>query len=304
MEKKKIITLGIDVGNAMINTSTGFCCQARVTNDVMHMNKEDIKIKYDESEFTIGENNGALNISKNKYKKLHYKLCLLTAIAESVNEDTINCNVVVGCPVEDFNNKEHIASIKETVKDLKNEVIYINDVRKTINIKDADVFCESGVVFVDRKRFMSEKTLVIDFGGSTVDISYWEGLRLAQARTYKEGCFTLYEDIIKIINKKFNTNLPSYEARHMIGKDKYEIEQQEQDIRFINTTVQNYVDGLISYINQYFPTHNANSIQLIGGGAVMLQKLIKEEYTKAELFNSPEFANANTYASVGELIWK
>lgn len=296
-------TIGIDLGNANVKTSEGIIFESKVKTGITNMNESDIKVKYEKIDYTVGSYDGALNIRKNKHTKKAYKISLLTAIAKSVKDTTINCNIVVGVPVEEFNDKEFTKEIKDTLESFGSEDITVNGVAKKINIENVEVFCESAIVFSDKDRFKNEKTLVIDFGGSTIDVSYWNGLRLSKARTYKEGMITLYENVIKAINNEFGTNISSNLASDMIGKNKYEIGQEIKDIKFIDAVVEDYVDGLTSYINQYFPVESANSIQLIGGGAIQLAKRLKDEYSKAQLYDNAEFANANNYKKVGEILW-
>ncbi len=299
-----INVLGIDLGNANVKTSSGTIFESKVKPGITTMNANDIKVTYNGADYTIGAYDGALNIRKNKHTKIAYKLCLLTAIAKSFKASNITCNIVVGVPVETFNDKNFTESIKETISKYNEvEEIVINGEEKKIKIEKVEVFCESGIVFSNREKFINEKTLVIDFGGSTIDVSFWDGLRLSKSRTYKEGMITLYENVIKKVNDTFGTEISSIMASDMIGKTKYEIGQEVKDIGFINEVVENYVDGLTSYINQYFPVESANSIQLIGGGAIQLANQLKEEYDKAILVESAEFANATNYKKVGEILW-
>lgn len=295
--------LGIDVGNANVNSSNGVVFESRVKPGITTMNENDIKVVYGGVEYTLGTIDGALNIRKNKHKKAAYKLSLLTAIAKSYKTKTINCSVVVGVPVEDFNNKALRADIKETIEAWGTEKITINDENKTINIEKAEVFCESAIVFSDREKFKTEKTLVIDLGGSTVDVSFWDGLVQLESRTYKEGMISLYETIAKSLNNKFESKLESHMVKNCIGKNEFEINQEVKDIKFIDMIVENYIDGLTSYINQYFSVDAANSIQVIGGGAIQLFDKIKEEYESAVLVEDAAFANANTYKKIGDVIW-
>lgn len=295
--------IGIDLGNANVKTSKGVIFESKLKSGITKMNKEDIKVVYDGVEYTVGSYDGALNISKRKYFKTAYKINLLTAIAKSCKANSITTNIVVGVPVESFNDKKLTEEIKSHLENLGSQKITVNDVERKINIENAEVFCESAIVFSDREKFKDKKTLVIDFGGGTIDISFWDGLNLTKSRTYKEGMITLYENVIKQINNKFATSLNSNIAIDMIGKNSFNIDQENKDISFINTIVETYVDGLTSYINQYFEVESADSIQLIGCGAIQLENNIKEEYDRAELHPNAAFANANTYEKVGELIW-
>ncbi|EOU1596829.1 ParM/StbA family protein [Clostridium perfringens] len=299
----KVSTLGIDLGNANVKTSKSVIFESKIKPGITKMNENDIKIIYDGAEYTVGAYDGALNISKRKYFKTAYKINLLTAIAKSSKANNITTNIVVGVPVESFNDKNLTEEIKKHIESFENEKITVNGVEKTINIENVEVFCESAIVFADREKFKDKKTLVIDFGGGTIDISFWDGLNLTKARTYREGMITLYENVIKQVNNRYSTTLNSNIAIDMIGEDKFTIDQEEKNISFINAIVETYVDGLTSYINQYFDVESADSIQLIGCGAIQLEKNIKDEYEKAELHPNAAFANANTYEKVGEILW-
>ena len=295
--------IGIDLGNANVKTSKGVVFESKLKPGITKMNEKDIKVIYDGIEYTVGSYDGALNISKRKYFKNAYKVNLLTAIAKSVKANNITTDIVVGVPVDLFNDKKLTEEIKSHIESFGTQKITINDIEKTINIENVEVFCESAIVFSDREKFKNKKTLVIDFGGGTIDISFWDGLTLTKSRTYKDGMITLYENIIKQINDKFGTSLNSNIAIRMIGKNTFKIDQEEKNIGFINSIVETYIDGLTSYINQYFDFESADTIQLIGYGAIQLEKNIKEEYDKAELHPNAAFANANTYEKVGELMW-
>ena len=295
--------IGIDLGNANVKTSKGVVFESKLKPGITKMNEKDIKVIYDGIEYTVGSYDGALNISKRKYFKNAYKVNLLTAIAKSVKANNITTDIVVGVPVDLFNDKKLTEEIKSHIESFGTQKITINDIEKTINIENVAVFCESAIVFSDREKFKNKKTLVIDFGGGTIDISFWDGLTLTKSRTYKDGMITLYENIIKQINDKFGTSLNSNIAIRMIGKNTFKIDQEEKNIGFINSIVETYIDGLTSYINQYFDFESADTIQLIGYGAIQLEKNIKEEYDKAELHPNAAFANANTYEKVGELMW-
>ncbi|MCD3206754.1 ParM/StbA family protein [Clostridium botulinum C] len=295
--------IGVDNGNEMLETSEGVQFINKLSVGTIDMNKDDIKVNYNGVNYTIGVDEGSANIGNNKHKKINYKVSLLTGIANSYNDVNIDCKVVVGLPVELYNNSEHKEQVKSEILGWGRQTIKVNNKEKKINILDVEVFPESGVVFSDRERFKNERTLVIDLGGSTVDISLWNGLRLEAQKTYKHGMVTLYEQIISIVNNQKNTNFKNSEAKYMINKDKYIINQEEQDITFIKPIIELYVNGLTSWINQSFEIEKVNSIQLIGGGAIMLEEHLKDEYGKAQLFENPGFANANTFKTIGDAIW-
>ncbi|MPQ44127.1 ParM/StbA family protein [Clostridium tarantellae] len=297
--------IGVDLGNAEVNTSEGINFPSRVKIGINNMNKNDIKVQHNDLDYTVGQGNS--NIGLYKHRNNNYKISLLTSIAKSIQESKIECNLVIGCPVEIFNkNKDVVEDIKETIKGWGTETIFINEDIKVVNIKDVEVFCESGIVFENKDRFEKEKTLVIDIGGGTLDISLWDGLNLIDCKSNdKMGMINLYETILKEVNRRNKSNLNNDDAKNMIGKKEYKIKQEITDISYIDTIIENFVVGLASDINQIFPFSNVDSIQLIGGGAIALKEYFidRKMIPKSEVNTDAFFLNAKTYKKVGELIW-
>ena len=301
----KITIIGTDIGNEEVQTSEMVTFHSKVKIGTKAINKNDIKVEYNKMKYTIGEGNN--NIGLNKYKNTNYKVTLLTAIAKSIKSNKIECNLVVGVPVEIFNkNKEIVDDLKETIKSWGQQTIIVNEEVKIIDIQDVEVFCESGIVFSDRERFENEKTLVVDLGGGTLDISLWNGLDLVDCKSNdKMGMINLYKSILEEVNNTYKCNLNYEDAKAMIGKEEYKINREIQDISFVDAIVENFVIGLASDLNQLFPFSNCDSVQLIGGGAIALKEYFidKKMIEKAEVNKDANFLNAKTYKKVGELIW-
>lgn len=295
---------GIDLGNGAVKTSEGVKFMSRVKNEITKFNKDDIKVRYKNDDYTLGTVDGRDNTSKNKYVKTSFKLSLLTAIAKSTSEKNITAKVVLGVPVKSYNDDELVNKIKETVMSYDTpETITVEGVEKKIIIKDIKIFPESGIIFLDKNRFKNEKTLVCDIGYGTIDISLWNGLRLENSSTFKTGMASLYQQIINKVNDKYGVNLETSEAEFMICKKFYTIKQEKKDISFINVIIENYVSDLASKIEQNYDTDKADSIQLIGGGAKALKNWLKEDFNIEDIFEDAEFANANTFKTVGEAVW-
>ncbi|ELC8463774.1 ParM/StbA family protein [Clostridium perfringens] len=299
--------IGLDIGNAEVNTSEGVHFPSRVKIGVNNMNKDDIKVNFEGLDFTIGQ--GSNNIGLNKYKNINFKISVLVGIAKSFKENDIECNVVIGCPIETFNkNKEIVKDIKGIIESWGKQTIVIEQGEskeiKVIDIKNVAIFCESGIVFKNRERFSKEKTLVVDIGGGTRDDSLWDGLDLVECKSNdKMGMINLYETIIKEVNRRNKSNLNFDDAKAMIGKKEYKINQEIVDISYIDIIIENFVTGFMSEINQIFPFSNVDSIQFVGGGAILLKEYITRLIPKAEVPSNAEFLNAETYREVGELMW-
>ena len=297
--------LGIDLGNAVTKTSTGVRFESKLKQGITVMNKNDIKVVYEGIEYTIGSPDGALNIGSNKYKKNTYKIELLTAIAMSFKTEIINTKIVVGVPVRTFNDEDYTNEILDIIESWGKQKIEVNGVQKTINIKEVSIFAESALVFGDKEKYKNLKTLIVDLGGSTIDWSLWNGLREENSDTEKMGMISLYKDIAKAVNKKFTLNLKEFEVKDMIGKKIYNINQKMEDISFIDTIIELYINKITSYIDQQVSISKVDEIEIIGGGAIQLQEWLNDEFEgKGNISPDADFANAINYKKVGELMWE
>lgn len=297
--------LGIDLGNNYVKTSAGVKFPSTLKAGHMSINKDDIKVSYKGTKWTVGNEDGIKNIGIDKYRNHHFKILLLTSIIKSVsdNKNVIQCKIVLGIPAEYYNIEELKEGMKKEILSWGEQSILVNNILKTIVINDVEIFMESGIVFSHQERFANEKTLVIDIGGSTIDISMWKGLDLINLKTITNGCISLNERVISLVNETYKTNLNSYIAGDMINKKEYTINQEMKDISFIEPLIDSYILEISSTIRQYFNYQECNSIQFIGGGSISLKDTIIKYFEKAEIEIDSEFKNANTYKKVGEMIW-
>ena len=297
--------IGIDLGNSNLKTSEGVLLPSTVDLDVIDMEEDVLITECEGIKYTVGREGGSINIGPKKHKKVNYKVSMLTAIAQSFDGPVIDCNVVVGLPAEVYNNSKYlIKDMVKTIKKIGSQRILVNDKAKIVTIHDAMVFCESAIVFNNPHKYKDEKTLVMDFGGSTVDITFWDGLSLKKVETYKEGMISLANKIQKKIKEMYGATIDYTTAINMIGKSCYNINQKVVDVAFINIIVENYLGVLTSRIHQLFDLDTMDSIQLIGGGSKKLYCWLHEEYEQAELHEDSMHINAKTYKKVGELKWR
>lgn len=299
--------LGIDIGNSKTETSEGINFKTRVTDGVIETNKSDLKVEYLGKKHTIGANSGRLNLGDNKYNKIDFDLAFLTAIAQSFEEEEIICNVVAGLPIEKYHNDNIKNALKDKLVKYNRCEIKISQgdkaIKKIITVNDADVFMESGIPFLNREYHRNLRKLVLDFGGSTTDISLWDGLRLEDFRTYKDGMISLSDKIAKAINLKYGSNFNGNYCENLIGSNYTSINQEDKDISFIDDIINGFVTNLTSFIYQNFPIDDVQEIEGIGGGALALKEYLQKEYKHIIISEKAEFKNALTYKAVGEMIW-
>lgn len=298
--------IGADIGNHSTKLDNGVTFESTVKNGHIRINKDDIQIIYNGKEYTIGAKDGSRNIGINKYKKDHYKLLILTAIAKSCNANKKNIitNLVVGVPISIFNNKDMIEEIEKIIKGWKKEVITINGVEKTIDIQKVKVFCESAVVFSNRNKYADKKVLVIDIGGSTIDVSVWDNFRLTIQKSYKNGTISLCENVAGIISDNEKVIFKAENVPYVLDNKVVKLNQKNINIEYVNEVIQNYIDDLSSKIYQSFDPEEMDEIIICGGGSQLLKSELSLEFPTAKIEKDSPFANAKTYKKIGDTIWQ
>jgi plasmid segregation protein ParM len=293
------MSLGIDLGNEITKTSRMIKFASRISKGHKDMNTNDIKVIYKNEPYTVGI--GTPVIGVNRIYSDMYDICLLTAIAKSNNDEVIEENVVLSLP-PDLYESSLKKELKEKLSNMGMQEIYIDGVRRTIRIKHAEVFCENSIVFSNPKKYKSQRTLLIDIGGGTTDISEFNGLQLIKHSSEPLGMLPLYDELKKAINAKYRSKLSSEDIEHIIGKDEYEIRQEIRDMSFTRFIIADHVTKICSKVNQSF-NYDLCKIELIGGGAAPLINYFKSEYPNISLVEDAQFANSITNETVGEMLW-
>lgn len=292
--------LGIDLGNFATKTSEGVKFKSTVKLGHEAVNNNDIKVIFNGKKYTVGSDNGALNLGKDKINKEHYIICLLTAIAKSSNEKFIEADIVVGLPPELFN-----SDLKEALEEKLNKIgkqnIIIGQEEKTIILKKAEVFSECAIPFSNPSKYENSKSLWIDIGGGSCDIYQFDGLEASNHTTTEFGMLTLYGNMKKVVNQKYSTKYSEDDMEDMLNKDSYKIFGEMKDISFLNDSVNEHTQKIFNVIHQQFDP--SREMYLIGGGAEPLIKVFKKEFNHISLEKNAQFLNAHLYKKVGEMIF-
>lgn len=292
--------LGVDLGNYSTKTSEGVIFNSRISPGHKDLNKNDIKVELDDKKYTVGS--GRLELGTQRLNSKLYELCLLTAIAKSnPNKLNIETNLVVGLPPLQFESglKDEL---QENLDRYGTKKIKIDNRKITITINKVTVFSEAAIVFGNPDKYKSSKTLVIDIGGGSADISQFRGLELVNTTTTKFGMFSLCENMKQKLNAQEKANYSSDDMEELINSDNTIIRGENKDISYLNDIVDDHVAEICNVCNQNFDTDNTKII-LIGGGADKLIDYFKKRYRNAELAKDNQFVNAKTYATVGEMLW-
>ncbi len=288
--------IGIDLGNGYVKLKNKkFASRVKVGRlATFGERRSDVfEVIYDGVYYTVGE--GQVFTTDERYFTDDYKICLLTAIAESTNEDVIEAEICVGMPVSSFMSNKR-GEVEKYLNNLGVQKIILNGVEKIINIKKAIVFVEGAYVIESKDK---ENVITIDIGAGTVNIIQWENQVPVEFDTKYKSFYNLYSKIAKHL-KDTNRGVvsPAY-IEENLGAESIIINQINVDIKDTHKIIEKHIIELASEINGYFNVSQASKIQILGGGAFPTFKYWKNIYKDGcELIADSQFVNSKIYEKV------
>jgi plasmid segregation protein ParM len=279
--------IGVDVGYTYTKTATKDgedIFRSTIKEGSLDINKS-IVIEYQGREYTIGER-GSYSVDLNKTQDETFLLCLYTAIAKAMRYNSDEIDLVTGLPVAYYSKQKQFLKDSLEGKDI---FIKLNDRHKVFNINKCLVFPQSAGLFTLYPELFEHDALVIDIGGMTVDVSYFEGLKLVKYATYPMGMLKLYGEIIQAINSEHAVNLELLDAEKII-QEGIEIDGSAANIESI---IQKHTEDILRPIKLEFPYKTTQKV-FIGGGAAALS-----EYLPGPVKNESIFDNAKAFYKIG-----
>lgn len=268
--------MGIDVGYShtkTVSSKGSDLFRSTVKDGVIDINVKSTVIEYEGKKLTIGER-GRITVNANKIEDENFEPLLLTAILRNVDEKLtdINVNLVTGLPIAWYPKQ------KDLMKDfLSNKKIVVGYKGKdrNIHIKDCIVFPQSaGLALTSPSDFEDGRTnLVIDIGGLTVDVSYYEGRRIVKFESYQMGMLKFYSKVASEINSQFNVEVDDQDVERFIEEGSVTISEEQKDFDF-ETQFKQHMDKIITKIKTDFPYDIVHKKTFVGGGSLRFKEYL------------------------------
>lgn len=285
--------LGIDIGNALIKSSSGIVFESKITT-IEPLNATDsVAI----NGVTYYLRHGDYDTTYRKIDKKYYIPMLLSSIA--LSSDKPVC-LILGLPLSQY--REDKAQLIDIVMKNSSTSIELNGFVKDLNIIDVDVFPE-GVVTLEE----SFQGVVVDIGGRTTDCALITNIREARKinnpLSLPYGTINLYGDIVKTLNKEFSLDLNLGDAERIITSGLY-LDGKKQSIDFIEEIYKNFAEKIVNSLRVEYSTRT-NFISLTGGGSSILYRYIKKILGDGVILQeNPIMANVKAYYELGCEIWR
>lgn len=294
----KALTMGIDVGYSHVKTVTkngSDSFRSTVKQGAIDINTQSTVIDYEGKKLTIGER-GRITVNANKINDENFEPLLLTAILKNMDQDQVDVdvNLVTGLPIAWY------AKQKDLLKDfLANKQITVGykGIDRNIHILDCIVFPQSaGLALTSPKDFSDGKTnLVIDMGGLTVDVSYYEGRQIVKYESYQMGMLKFYAKVASEINALYNVDVDDQDVERFIEQGAVTISEEQKDFDFAKF-FRSHMDEIVTKIKTDFPYDIVNKKTFVGGGALRFNNYLP---TNNGIKCNQIMSNAEAFYNVG-----
>lgn len=286
--------LGIDVGYShtkVIGANVEFTFKSTIEEGALDIGNS-IKVDFDGKTYTVGEQNGLYATEINKMHSLNFKICLYTAISKAMkNKTTEDIQLVTGLPAQYYQ-----AQKEELIKELqgKKVTITLNDEPKRFTITDVIVFPQSAGVLLLEPNKLKGDVCVVDIGGFTVDVSYFNNKKLRKLHTLELGMNVLGNTLVQKIKAAYGVSYDVLKADDILDTNEIvkdgktiNIESLIDDVLESHTKlIENRLKGLQEY--------NLSKHIFVGGGSLRLSKFLNIEIDKDTVYT-----NAKAYFKIG-----
>lgn len=282
--------LGVDVGYShtkVYGRNLEFSFKSTIEEEVLDISNS-IKVEYNGKNYTIGENNGLYATDINKIHSLNFKLCLYTAIAKAMKDNNIEeVKLVTGLPAQYYQSQKD-----ELIKELMNQKITLtlNDVPKRFTITDVIVFPQSaGILLLDPNKLNGD-TCVIDIGGFTVDISYFNNKKLRKLDTLELGMNVVGNNLVQKIKSEYGVSYDLLKVDDILNSKSIVKDNKVVNIEnLIDEVLEKHTNLIINRLKG-IQEYNISKHIYIGGGALRLSKYLKQDLDKDTIYiNSKAF---------------
>lgn len=264
------------------------------------------KSKYDESNYAIrtaqthhlmheghtylvGEE-GILSDYSNDKATFSHKLCLMTALGLLVEEPDATCYLGVGCPAQYFKDKRYKETFKRFFLENQHLSFVLNDQPKHIFLKDLLICPESigGVLAIPPSA--TSLIGVIDIGGLNTNGCIYNGVVPIRESifTIDGGTHILLNQLKNEINmNNVKQNMQDYELPYAIHNPRYKVETDH--------TMKHHVYKIYKEMQKNSWNLEGLDLVFIGGGSLLLEKFIKEQFQYAHISQKAVRNNVDAY---------
>lgn len=289
---------GGDIGHGYVKTvNVMFPSKVKVGKNLGFgkKKKDTYEVEVGGQVYTVGD--GALFTGDNRYFTIEYKVALLTAIAlNSPEEDFIDTIVMIGTPIT---RHHRLASkISEYYTGMQ-ETIVVDGREVTVRINDLHVFIEGAYPLLTGEE---GRVITIDMGAGTINVTEFVDGSPEKYTTYPDAMYKMYEEVATYLNVTKGGDFKPTDIEPILNRKTISINQEKVDITDIRPIIASHIGEMVSLISNTFSVGRADSIYLMGGGAMDTYNYWKKLLPTAELVEDSQNINCKVFNGMAKRI--
>lgn len=246
------------------------------------------------------------------------KLVMLGRLLQRMGKSQDSFKVVTGTPYDDYEKTQ--GDYHQLMLGKGEESLTIDGSPYQIRVADASISKQGACVILTLPERKHANYLIWDFGGETLDVSYFEKGQRITGHTMGFALNRIFVDLGKHLNTYIDIDRPSlHNARYqksietLIFTGKYKdvavgraadntpIELGSEVHRYLQTLVDTVIAETIHSLDFNTSTLASLTNIFVGGGAKLLEKELfhNPRLLKKKMQEEPQFSNARAYYKIG-----
>ena len=288
---------GIDLGTTFVKTHTGLIFPSGISEDIYNMANNVMTVEGKRYTMELFNEKAEYEINVNKTLNKNARLNFLYAMHKlSPDENGVFKGVIVGLPASQWKNDDNVNAFKKSLNLSDSIDVEVNGVNKTIFAEEIEIVPEGSTAYyaLDYSRFGGRKTLIIDWGGLTLNSILFQNDEIIDVYTDEFGSLKIYKDISGEINSRLGTNV-KLEDMHDIILNGFPIKEHlpmvKDIIKEITTT---YCKQIYKNLKLKWDVDTIPHVSMIGGSSISLGQYLCKYIPHAGIEE-----NAQTLAAKG-----
>ena len=286
---------GIDLGTTYVKTHSGLSFPSGISNKYVDMASNVMTIDHASYAMELLNEKSDYGVNVNKSLNSNILLNYVYALYKlSTSSNSIFKSVVVGLPCNQWK-VENIVHDYKSILNLQQETeVVVNNIPKTIQVEAINIVPEGATAYyaMDYQRFNGMKTLLLDFGGLTLNQILFQNNEIIDVDTFEDGVLKVYQEMSSEINSYLGTNIKIEDMYDILTKG-YFYKGTELDTKpYTNPIATNYCERIYKKLKLRWGIDSIKHVPMIGAGSITMEKYLKYFSPQAELQDNAQILAA------------
>lgn len=261
-------------------------------------------IQFQNQTYLLGEQAEQSDFDISKTSLLH-KLSSYAAISQ-LQEFDHRIQLVLGCPLNIYKNKELREQYKNYILDERLIRLYINNITYSYYIENILVLPESaGIVYLIPTLFKNKRIAIVDLGGLNMNFCVYDNYipQVSSMFTLNLGGNELQTSLLNTLNAKYGIVLNSQDIQHIVGQGGLKIKGKidNESITLVDSLISVYLERVLQEIRKNGFNLDTMDVCFVGGTSKLIENKIRQCAPHAYIPDNPEWSNCEGFYKIGEM---